>query len=960
MERNARPPTGFVQQRLPWLVAGACLIVYLATVSPWSAESLALLGKVAGWDWRPMLGTPVLYLLTLPVRVLPASWQAVTLGLIPVALAFLTLALLARSVALLPYDRTKEARQLERSEYSLLTIKAAWIPPLLAVLVCGLQRSFWESATTATTEMLDLFLFAYVVRCLLEYRLDEKKSWLLRSAIVYGAGITNNIAMIGFFPAYLGALVWIMGLRFFNLRFLGQMTLLGLAGLSLYLLMPAVQGLSEDGMMGFGEMFRTYLGMQRDAVKGFPRVIVLLLSLTSVLPVIFIGIRWPASVGETSQTGSLLTTLMLHVVHAAFLAACLYVAFDPPFSPRSLGGGLYALLPLYYLGALTIGYCAGYFLLVFGTKPAQPTWQRPSVIRDVLAKVLVVAVWLVLLAGPAALAVKNAPKLWANRGSGFLAMGRELAASLPATPAVVLSDSPVHLSATAAALRAQNPGHRHILVDTALLPLPRYHQHLTRRHGARWPTLPPQAAMFKQMDSASTANILRVAAQTNELFYLHPSFGFFFEHFYLRPAKLVYRMHLYPTNVLEVPVLTAAEIQAQDAYWQQARTSLLAPVLGKIPPPPARAVKEQDRASLESQPNAGEMLATFYSRAVNHFGVEVQRAGQLDKAAAYFELALQLNPRNPAAFVNQDYNRHLRIGKRGSIPPSEGATLRMSLYGGNWNFLLNQHGPVDEPNIAYLMAESFERGYLYRQTCQALLRSTQLNPDKLNPWVVLATMFSQAQFHDRALELVRKLRSGPQADELSDDEKHALLRAEAWALAGKGDLSAAEQLLEADQTRNPRRPEPFAAQVDLYLAMNRFSNATAVIERQLKTQPKNVQALINLSALKIQAGQFQEALPFAEQALAITQDNQSALINRALINLRLQRYDQAQADYEQLELRNPKSHVAAFNLAEIHYQKKNVKRSLESYRRWQKLAPPDAPEHKYVADRIERLKRGGL
>ena len=77
----------------------------------------------------------------------------------------MSLALLARSVALLPHDRTHDQRQKERSEFSLLSIRAAWLPPVLAALVCGLQLTFWENATgCASAEMFDLLLFAYVIR----------------------------------------------------------------------------------------------------------------------------------------------------------------------------------------------------------------------------------------------------------------------------------------------------------------------------------------------------------------------------------------------------------------------------------------------------------------------------------------------------------------------------------------------------------------------------------------------------------------------------------------------------------------------------------------------------------------------------------------------------------------------------------------------------------------------------
>ena len=59
---------------------------------------------------------------------------------------------------------------------------------------------------------LDLLLFAYIIRNLLEFRLDANDGWLLRAAFVYGLGITNNWAMIGFFPLFLAALIWIRGL----------------------------------------------------------------------------------------------------------------------------------------------------------------------------------------------------------------------------------------------------------------------------------------------------------------------------------------------------------------------------------------------------------------------------------------------------------------------------------------------------------------------------------------------------------------------------------------------------------------------------------------------------------------------------------------------------------------------------------------------------------------------------
>ena len=36
-------------------------------------NSLSLAATIAGWDWTPMMGQPLLWLLTLPLRLLPAA-----------------------------------------------------------------------------------------------------------------------------------------------------------------------------------------------------------------------------------------------------------------------------------------------------------------------------------------------------------------------------------------------------------------------------------------------------------------------------------------------------------------------------------------------------------------------------------------------------------------------------------------------------------------------------------------------------------------------------------------------------------------------------------------------------------------------------------------------------------------------------------------------------------------------
>src|SRR6266576_5669954 len=399
METESHEGRRLVRRALPWIVAVVALVVYLLTLNHWvSLLNLSQVASTAGWKGQSEFFTPVYYLVTLPLRWLPAKWIPLGLNLFSAACAALTLGQLARSVALLPQDRTGEQRERERGEFSLLSIPLAWLPPVMAVLVCGLQLTFWEHGTNGTSEMLDLLMFAYVIRCLLEYRIDEQEWRLLRAAFVCGAGITNNFALIGFFPAFLIALLWLRGLTFFNSRFLGRMLLCGLAVLSLYLLLPLVASFSKTQPVGFFEALKFNLLLQKNVLVLFPRKTLLLLSLTSLVPVLLVAIRWGAYFGDTSPLGLMMAKVMFHIVHAAFLLICLWVMLDPPFSSRNVDFGnpavkLYCpFLTFYYLAALSVGYFSGYFLLVF--RVLQTRFRRPSP----LAKPFHQAVTVVVLA----------------------------------------------------------------------------------------------------------------------------------------------------------------------------------------------------------------------------------------------------------------------------------------------------------------------------------------------------------------------------------------------------------------------------------------------------------------------------------------------------------------------------------------------------------------------------------
>src|SRR5208282_5319648 len=175
------PRKSFVLRFLPWLLAAVALAVYLLTLNHWvSLFNLTTVAKTSGWTWQPEIYNPVNFAVTYPFRWLPASQIPLALNVFSAVCAALTLGLLARSVALLPHDRTDAQRRREQGPFSILTLRNAWLPPVFAVMTCGLQITFWEYATNHTGEMLSLLMFAFVIWSLLEYRLDEREGrWFL-------------------------------------------------------------------------------------------------------------------------------------------------------------------------------------------------------------------------------------------------------------------------------------------------------------------------------------------------------------------------------------------------------------------------------------------------------------------------------------------------------------------------------------------------------------------------------------------------------------------------------------------------------------------------------------------------------------------------------------------------------------------------------------------------------------
>ena len=587
-DNQSDPRKHFVPRFLPWLLGAAMLAVYCLTLNHWvTLQNLKQVGAVCGWTWQPQLFSPLTYLVTLPFRWLAVAQIPVALNIFSAVCAAATLALLARSVAILPHDRTEMERMRERSDFSYLTGWVAVVPPIAAVIFAGLELGFWENATSFTGESFEILWFAVILWQLLEYRLDEKTGRLFVAAFLYGAGMTENWALIGFAPVFLMMIIWLRKLGFFDIKFLVQMTLSGLAGLLFLLVLPVLAKFSPVDPTPIWLTLKVNLRADWQLVHLITRPDVRsdlgLMSLTTLLPAFVMSIRWSSSFGDSSRLGTMIVNYAMHAVNAMLFGVLVWIMFDPPFSPSQLAQQIVSApaLTFYYIGALGIGYYCGYALLIFGKAPI-PTRRNarpePALPEPLLWLCPVIVVCTLAASGVAAglLIYKNSPIIHAVNGDSLMKYAQFTTQNLPPDGAILLCDNddlnqsaPIRADLVQALLAREGRAHNYAVVDTSSLNWAAYHKYLHNTYPRLW----PQNVTTNEVGAVNPMQVFLLVDQlshSNHLYYLNPSFGYYFEQFYQEPHGLIYAMKPLPEDTLLPPNLDANLISENESFWTKA------------------------------------------------------------------------------------------------------------------------------------------------------------------------------------------------------------------------------------------------------------------------------------------------------------------------------------------------------------------------------------------------------
>jgi tetratricopeptide (TPR) repeat protein len=970
------PRNNFVPRFLPWILGAIMLGIYWFTLNHWiNLLNLNAVAQLSGFDWHLQTSSPLTFLVTYPFHWLPAAKIPVALNLFAAICATLTLVILARCVALLPHDRTEAERQREKSDFAFLTGWVAWFPPILAVVMGGLQLTLWQHATNYTGETFALLLFAFIVWQLLEYRLDENDTRLFVAAVVYGASITDNWAMVAFFPLFLMAIIWSKRLDFFNLRFLGRLVLCGLAGLLLYLLLPISAKFSTSYPISVWEALKPSLRIDWLVIKAIKEKSVqynlAITALTTLLPVLVMAIRWSASFGDHSKLGSALANNMIHFVHGVIFTVCIWVSFNPAFSPDHLMGT--PCLPLYFLTALSIGYFCGYYLLLFSREPIPSRRSKALPILPQalmwLCPVIVSGVFIAAAFSVSSLVYRNHPIVRSLNDDTFFRYAKLTTQNLPSEGAILLCDSensgqnvPIRSYLIQAMLAREGRAQNFPVIDTQSLAWIPYHQYLHKRFPKKW----PQPDTKEQgLSPLAQLGLLHELAKSNAICYLNPSFGFYFEQFYQVANGLNYDFKNLPEDTLLPPPLTTNVITANEQFWVEAKGEFarieknlaLQTDIANNTFPPARNPLAWFLMHLHAEPEVNPnilMAGTFYSRSLNFWGVQLQRANQLDTAATHFADAIKINPDNVVAAINLEFNAKLRAGTPTEVELNRTTTDLFGKYR-NWNEVMLANGPFDETSFCFENAALLLQSGYMRQSVGNFNRVRQLVPDNLATRLFLAQTYIFAKQADRALEALHDPLTQPKKFALDATNSTGLNILAAAAYFQKDQTEKGVSLIEKEILQHPDDDTLLTAATQAYFMRNLYTNALGVIARKLAQSPNEPQWLFGKGYAHIQLNQFPEAIAAMTRVLEISTNDPTARFNRALAYLQSEQLDKARADYRELQNTYTNSYQVAFGLAEIGWRQHHTNEAISNYQIYLANAPTNSAEAKTVRERLTQL-----
>jgi tetratricopeptide (TPR) repeat protein len=931
------------KRRLPLIAALVAFLFYALTLCRGiSPGGLSLAAQVAGWDWQGMAGRPALWLVTLPLRVFPAGWIPVCLNLFSAACAAATIAALVKSVQLLAADSSRRHSSSSSSR----------LPVFLACAACGLEYSFWRDATAASGDMVGVLMLAAMIWCFLEFLESRRIFWAGAAAFMWGLKVGENWVVVLTLPLCFTAIVWKLKVDVINRKLWTAIIGMTLAGLAVYPLQAFCGGALPGTALTPGESFRLAFESSRREFNvyhfvfwGAHRTVTLAVMAFYFVPVLACLINKPGRPKSGSKDADRFQVQVFYAAQALMLVVCAWLALEPAFGPRQIIfnhiGAYIPLLNLDFVDALGIGALSASLLQRFAgssRKRSRRGGETNSTVRTGVAAVFVAL--LVALGG--GLLLKNLHPILLANSHPLSDYGRMAVESLPeGTGGVIISDDPRKLVVLQASLANWKDGAKWAAVDSASLPLEAYRVFLERK--APWGWLEDETR--HALKPYEAVRLLKKISGGHRIFYLHPSFGYYFESFYLEPRGVIHEMKPLDQAVSTLPELPGPLVLENEKAWSLAWSNSLSTLAATGKGESSLDKMRQEilqTLRLADPPRQQElMLQTWNSVALDGWGVELQQNGHLQEAHERFEQALSLNTNNFSAQINLGCNSNLVAGRAMDLG---GIAVISNWVGGDlerFGLTMRNNGPYDHPVCCYLLGRLYQDNMLPRQAIQSYARASVLAPGVLAPKYSLAGLYVQAGMPDQALELAANLRSSignsPEVAEI--DAGISFIEADAWA--SKTNLPNARLALQSVAEKYPGNSGLINSVVQHYLNYGDPTNAAPLARQQVEKYPDNPVALMNQAAVLSGLGDASAAIPLLDHVLSIT-NMPLARLNRARANLQLTNLTKAEEDFNWVAGLEPKSWPANYGLAQIAVKRGDTNQAVARLRFCLSNSPPDS------------------
>jgi tetratricopeptide (TPR) repeat protein len=575
------------------------------------------------------------------------------------------------------------------------------------------------------------------------------------------------------------------------------------------------------------------------------------------------------------------------------------------------------------------------------------------------ASLTISAVWVLLVAVPLALTLRNLGQIRATNGSAPREFAREACNALPAGKSVVLSDNEAELYLVRAELAAQGQTRAALLLDTRWLGLRQYQSFMARQFQAWWPVT-PGTNRLEEPPSPTPVALLSALSTNEPLAYLHPSLDYCFERFAERPSGAIHLLLERPPEDAIGQRLDERTAATNEQYWQQRWTAslqaLAAQAGGRGCQPPRWVARLFDSVHLRAEQNrTASYWGAQYARSLDYWGVQMQRLGRWQEAGLWFQRALELNPANLSAQINLEYNQRHQRGDPARLTRETVEVQFADLFGKyrTWEPAVRDNGPVDEPTYLFRTAIFLSVEQNYHQAADAFLRCSELAPDWREPKLGLAESYVFLGDFTNGLRLAESLQAGPPLIGL---DEATLVSCRARALQGLGRRKEAASCIESFVRQHREEPEVLSTAVKLYLRRGHYAVALEMLDQLLVREPNNPGFVLRKGIAQMELWQYRAAIVTLTLALSLDPSNPEARIRRASCCLRAGQLDAARADYQELLDRFPNKFQVLFGLAEIASRKQETNAAVAFYQRCLANCVPESEEYNLVSYRLKRLQ----